>query len=97
MRPRAAEVKAMTALLDAEHHDVEQLAREALALAWELLRQREQWCLVLEQPSVGLTVHGPGSSAAEVTKAIGKTIIAAGPEPGKGHVRVLLPLQEGEK
>lgn len=87
----------MTALLDAEHADVEQLAREALTLAWELLGQREQWCLVLEQPAVGITVHGPASSPAEITKAIGKSIIAAGPEPGKGHVRVLLPLREGDK
>jgi hypothetical protein len=94
MRPRAAEIKAMTALLEAEHPDVESLAKQALTLAWELAEQRDRYCLIFDQPGVGVAVYGPGTTRNEVTKAIGKQVIAAGPQPARALILRMTSLSE---
>lgn len=62
MRPRKAEVDAVVALLEAEHEDVGILAKEVLSLAWDKLIDREWWCVILNQPGVAVTAHGPFES-----------------------------------
>ena len=62
MRPRKAEVDAVVALLEAEHEDVGILAKEVLSLAWDKLIGREWWCVILNQPGVAVTAHGPFES-----------------------------------
>lgn len=70
MKPRIAEVRAVVKLLDAEHEDVEDLARDVLTLAWHLAADREQWCLVADHPGAGWFVHGPYGSRSEIERAV---------------------------
>lgn len=49
----------MVALLDAAHGDVAELARQVLVTAWGMAAQRQRFGLVLDQPGVGVTLHGP--------------------------------------
>lgn len=62
MRPRKAEVDAMVALLEAEHEDVGIMAKDVLSLAWDKLIDRDWWCVILNQPGVAVTAHGPFES-----------------------------------
>jgi hypothetical protein len=55
-------VDAVVALLEAEHEDVGILAKEVLSLAWDKLIDREWWCVILNQPGVAVTAHGPFES-----------------------------------
>lgn len=68
MRVRKAEREAMTALLEADHEDVESLASEALMVAWEKLIDRDWWCVIISQPGVAVTAHGPFESIANCEK-----------------------------
>lgn len=92
MRPRAAEIRAITELLEAEHPDVDQLAKDVLQLAWELFDKRERFVLVLDQPAVGVAAYGPAGTRNEIHKAIGTQIVSAGPGPATGHITPLIPL-----
>lgn len=92
MRARAAEVKAMTALLEAEHPDVEELAKDVLQLAWELFDKRDRFVLVLDQPAVGVAAFGPAGTRNELVKAVGTQIVSAGPGPATGHITQLIPI-----
>jgi hypothetical protein len=79
MRPRKNEVQHMVELLEAEHEDVEELAFRALDEAWELMRQREVWCMIVDDPGAGTVVWGPYESESQVRRAVGKEIIASSP------------------
>ena len=62
MRPRNTELAAMIKLLDREHDSVDDLAREALMLAWSLSEGRDWFGVVIDQPGIGVTLHGPFES-----------------------------------
>lgn len=91
MRPRKAEVEAMVALLDAEHADIEQLAKQALALAWDLAAERKRYGLIIDQPGVGVTIHGPFESDSQVSK-----FIASFPFAGPERPRMLVSAMNGK-
>lgn len=58
----------MVALLDTPSDDVESLARDALTLAWSLAQARPRVGMVIDQPGVGVTLHGPFDSQAQASK-----------------------------
>ena len=62
----------MVALLEAEHEDVGVMAKEVLSLAWDKLIDREWWCVILVQPGVAVTAHGPFESKAVVERYLKK-------------------------
>ena len=68
MRPRKGEVEAMVALLDAPASDIDQLAKDALALAWDAAADRDQYGVVVDQPGVGVSLHGPFASTSEARR-----------------------------
>lgn len=87
MKPRIAEVRQIVQLLDAEHENVEDLAREVLVAAWNIAAERETWCLVADHPGAGMFVHGPLGSRSEVERAVKRgDIVSAGTGPAKGRV-----------
>ncbi len=69
MKPRIAEVRKVAELLSVEHEDVLDLAREVIALAWEMAGERDKWCVVVNDPGVGVYVEGLFSSRNEVERA----------------------------
>lgn len=89
MRARKVEVEAMTALLEAEHEDVELLAKQALALAWSLADQRTRIGLVIDQPGVGVTLHGPFDSDSQVKRYV-RDFPFAGPAVPRVLISTLL-------
>lgn len=79
MRPRKKEVERIVGLLEREHEDVEELAFVVLEQAWDLFRERETWCCVVNDEGAGTVVWGPYDSETQVRRAIGKEIIASRP------------------
>ena len=68
MKPRKAELESMVALLDTPSDDVESLARDVLTLAWSLAGARSRVGMVIDQPGVGVTLHGPFDSHAQASR-----------------------------
>lgn len=93
MRPRVAEIRAVTALLDREWDDVESLAAAVLTEAMEMLSKREWWTVVASDKRLGVFVYGPYETRTKATKAIGKEIVSPGPEPMQAYIR---PLMKGD-
>lgn len=89
MRPRKVEVEAMVALLEAEHDDIEVLAKQALGLAWSLADQRTRLGLIIDQPGVGVTMHGPFDSVPQVHRYI-RSFPFAGPATPRLKVSKLM-------
>lgn len=85
MRPRKKEVERIVGLLEAEHEDVEELAFVVLDEAWDLLQQRETWCVVVDNPGAGTVVWGPYESESQSKRAIGKEVVASS-AGAKGYV-----------
>ena len=48
MRPRVAEIRAVTALLDRDWEDVEDLAQAVIETVYEALMSREWWTVVAD-------------------------------------------------
>jgi tRNA (Thr-GGU) A37 N-methylase len=86
MRPRIAEVKQIVALLDAEHDSVEDLAREVLVKAWQLADERDKWCVVVNDPGVGVYVEGVFASKSEVDRAVKKGTVFCASEGATGRI-----------
>lgn len=93
MRPRVAEIRAVTALLDAEWQDVEDLSRAVIETVYESLMEREWWTVVASDKRLGVFVYGPYETRTKATKAIGKEIVSPGPEPMQALIR---PLMKGD-
>jgi hypothetical protein len=93
MRPRVAEIRAVTALLDAEWQDVEDLSRAVIEAVYESLMEREWWTVVASDKRLGVFVYGPYETRTKATKAIGKEIVSPGPEPMQALIR---PLMKGD-
>ena len=90
MRPRVAEIRAVTALLDQEWTDVEDLASAVLEKAIDMITSRELWVVVASDKRLGVFAYGPYETRTKATKAIGKEIVSAGPEPMTAFIRPLL-------
>lgn len=90
MRPRVAEIKAVTALLDREWDDVEDLSRAVIETVYESLSNREIWVVVATDSRLGTFVFGPYETQNKAVKAIGKEIVSPGPEPMTALIRRLL-------
>jgi hypothetical protein len=93
MRPRVAEIRAVTALLDAEWQDVEDLSRAVIEAVYESLSEREMWVVIASDKRLGTFVYGPYETRTKATKAIGKEIVSPGPEPMQALIR---PLMKGD-
>lgn len=93
MRPRVAEIRAVTALLDREWQDVEDLSRAVIETVYESLMEREWWTVVASDKRLGVFVYGPYETRTKATKAIGKEIVSPGPEPMQALIR---PLMKGD-
>jgi hypothetical protein len=93
MRPRVAEIRAVTALLDAEWQDVEDLSRAVIETVYESLMDREWWTVIASDKRLGTFVYGPYETRTKATKAIGKEIVSPGPEPMQALIR---PLMKGD-
>ena len=90
MRPRVAEIRAVTALLDQEWTDVEDLASAVLEKAIDMLTSRELWVVIGQDQRLGTFVYGPYDTRTQATKAIGKEIVAPGPEPMRAMIKPML-------
>lgn len=93
MRPRVAEIRAVTALLDREWPDVEDLSRAVIEAVYESLMDREWWVVIASDNRLGTFVYGPYDTRNKATKAIGKEIVSPGPEPMRALIR---PLMKGD-
>ena len=89
MRPRVAEIRAVTALLDREWDDVEDLSQAVIETVYEALMSRDWWVVVADAGPFGLITYGPYETNNKAMKAIGKEIVSPGPEPLQGWVRTL--------
>ena len=90
MRPRVAEIRAVTALLDQEWTDVEDLASAVLEKAIDMLTGRELWVVIASDNRLGTFVYGPYDTRTQATKAIGKEIVSPGPEPMRAMIKPML-------
>jgi hypothetical protein len=90
MRPRVAEIRAVTALLDAEWQDVEDLSKAVIQAVYDGLSERELWVVVATDKRLGTFAYGPYDTRTQATKAIGKEIVSPGPEPMSALIRPLL-------
>jgi len=93
MRPRVAEIRAVTALLDQEWEDVEDLSRAVIESVYESLMGREWWTVIATDKRLGTFVYGPYETRNKAVKAIGKEIVSPGPEPMQALMR---PLMKGD-
>jgi hypothetical protein len=84
MRPRGSEIADVTALLEAEHEDVESLANDVLKAAVNVLLARELWVAVAVYPSE-IWVHGPFFSRREAEKVVLSGVLEA-----RGDARLLI-------
>lgn len=75
----------MAALLDAPADDVDQLAKDALSLAWDAAMVRDWYGLVIDQPGVGVSLHGPFESSSAARRFLDRF-----PFAGPARPRVLL-------
>ncbi len=93
MRPRVAEIRAVTALLDQEWVDVEDLSKAVIQTVYDSLSERELWVVVASDERLGAFVYGPYETRTKATRAIGKEIVSPGPEPMQAMIR---PLMKGD-
>ena len=93
MRPRVAEIRAVTALLEQEWADVDDLSRAVIETVYEAVSQREMWVVIASDNRLGTFAFGPYETQNKATKAIGKEIISPGPEPMQALIR---PLMKGD-
>lgn len=75
----------MVALLDAPADDIDQLAKDALALAWDAAARRDQYGVVIDQPGVGVSLHGPFTSPSQARRFLDRF-----PFAGPARPRVLV-------
>ena len=87
MRPRAAEIRAIVAMLDREWDNVDELASTILNEAFGMAAKRDKWCVIMHDPRLGVFTFGPFDTENQARKAIGKSIVSPGPEPAKATVR----------
>lgn len=87
MRPKVSEIRKITSLLDQQWDDVEELAKAVLAEAFGMAADREQWVVVMEDKRLGTFVFGPFDTENKARKAIGTSIVSAGPAPASGVIR----------
>jgi len=68
-----------------EHEDVLDLARDVIALSWELADEREKWCVIVNDPGVGIYVEGLFTSRNEVDRAVksGRVLSASAGATGR--------------
>jgi len=90
MRPRASEIRAVTALLDKEWDDVDTLSREVIQTVYDSLSKRETWVVLANDARLGWFTFGPYETKHQATKAIGKEIVSPCPEPMKAAVTKLI-------
>jgi len=93
MRPRVAEIRAVTALLDQEWVDVEDLSKAVIQTVYDSLSERELWVVIASDKRLGAFVYGPYETRTKATRAIGKEIVSPGPEPMQALIR---PLMKGD-
>jgi len=94
MRPRVAEIRAVTALLDQEWDDVEALAHAVIESVYDSVLSREWWTVIATDKRLGTFVYGPYETRNKAVKAIGSEIVSPGPEPMNALLR---PLMRGDK
>jgi hypothetical protein len=87
MRPRAAEIRAITALLDQEWDNVDDLASTLISEVFGMAGKRDKWCVIMQDPRLGVFTYGPYDTENQARKAIGKSIVSPGPEPAKAIIR----------
>ena len=90
MRPRVAEIRAVTALLDKEWEDIATLSEEVIRSVYESLKERETWVVMAHDATMGWFTYGPYETKHQATKAIGKQIVSPGPEPMRAMVTKLI-------
>ena len=90
MRPKVAEIRAVTALLDKEWEDVTTLSEEVIRVVYEGLRQRDTWVVLARDASLGWFTFGPYESKPQATNAIGTQSVSPGPEPMQAMVTKLI-------
>jgi len=67
-RPRTAEVRALSTVLDSEHDSVDDLSKAVIHKCFDLLMERELWLVLLVYPDQ-VWAHGPYFSRRQAEKA----------------------------
>lgn len=80
----------MVDLLDRDWEDITDTAKAVLALAWELADARDHIGVVIDQPGVAVTLHGPFDSKSEANRFLNGFPFAGPARPrvmvaGMGH------------
>lgn len=87
MRPRISEIRKITALLDRQWDDVEELAKTVLSEAFGMVGEREQWVVIMHDDRLGMFVFGPYDTENKARKAIGTEVVSPGPGVAQGFVK----------
>lgn len=90
MQPRVSEMRKVAALLDQEWDDVDDLARAVIQEVMDMVEERDQYAVIMVDGGLGTFAFGPFDTESKARKAIGTSIVSAGPEPAKGYVCKLL-------
>jgi hypothetical protein len=94
MRPRVAEIRKITALLDQQWEDVEQLSKAVIETVFTMVQEREQYVVLMFDDRLGVFVFGTYDTEGGASKAIGKTIVSPGPTPARAVVRKVIKEKE---
>ena len=86
-------MEAMVKLLDADVPiSLEDMARDVFELAWMIHDARPKMGIIIDQPGVGVTLHGPFETPAQAQKYLTRF-----PFAGPGRPRVLITrMQRGD-
>lgn len=81
----------MVDLLDREWSDLDDMARAVLTLAWQLADARTHVGVVIDQPGVAVTLHGPFDSRSQADK-----FLKGFPFAGPARPRVMVAAMTGD-
>lgn len=94
-RVKPTELKTVISLLEAEHPDVEQLAREVILELKSRWINEDYYAVLMYDPNSGqIYSFGPYLSKSQAEKSLGG-LVSAGPIPSKGWVTKLYEVKDG--
>jgi hypothetical protein len=88
-RPRVGEVRKVSALLEAEHDDVESLAYDVLDFTSRIVFERDAWIVVMAN-KLGVFVYGVFWTRKQAEDAMLNKIVEPGPDRSRFYVTKLM-------
>lgn len=95
VRPKPTEVKAIVKLLEEEHPDVEELAKQVIIELKERWINDDYYVVVMHDPNAKmLFTYGPYSTKRQAEKEL-ESLSSAGPLPSRGWISKLYEVNDG--